>query len=97
MSIGSLGVKSHHQNTQDGNVCAERVQEVLEKREVCIQKELPHTVLKPSDLGGGEMAQWFRALAAVPEVLGVVPNASRAAHNLCSSSPRGFYTLLWPP
>jgi hypothetical protein len=95
-SMGSFRAKSHHQNTQSRYLCAEGAQGVLEKREVCIQKVLPDTVLKSRVLGDGEMAQCLRALAAFPEDLGVVPSTHRTAYSLCSSSSRGCYTLFWP-
>jgi hypothetical protein len=38
-------------------------------------------VFKNSFPGAGEMAQWLRALAALPEVLSSIPRNHMVAHN----------------
>jgi hypothetical protein len=38
-------------------------------------------LFKVSQLGAGEMAQWFRALTALPEVLSSIPSNHMVAHN----------------
>ena len=35
--------------------------------------------------GVGEVAQWLRALAALPEDPGSIPSTHMTAHNVCSS------------
>jgi hypothetical protein len=47
--------------------------------------------------GAGEMAQWLRALAALPEDLGWIPSTHMVATTICSSSSRGSDALFWPP
>jgi hypothetical protein len=37
--------------------------------------------LRLHKLGVGEMAQWLRALTALPEVLSSIPNSHMVAHN----------------
>jgi hypothetical protein len=38
-------------------------------------------LLKYKNLGAGEMAQWLRALTALPEVLSSIPSNHMVAHN----------------
>jgi hypothetical protein len=38
-------------------------------------------LLKKKLLGAGEMAQWLRALTALPEVLSSIPSNHMVAHN----------------
>jgi len=38
-------------------------------------------IIKKEDAGAGEMAQWLRALTALPEVLSSVPSNHMVAHN----------------
>jgi hypothetical protein len=38
-------------------------------------------VLKEDRIGAREMAQWLRALTALPEVLGSIPSTHMEAHN----------------
>jgi hypothetical protein len=45
--------------------------------------------VKSQNNGAGEMVQWSRALAALPEDLGSIPSTHMAAHN-CNSSSRGI-------
>jgi len=40
-----------------------------------------HKELKKLDTGAGEMAQWLRALTALPEVLSSIPSNHMVAHN----------------
>jgi hypothetical protein len=49
--------------------------------------------------GPGEMAQWLRALAALPEDLRPIPNPDLAAHTVCNSSSSGsnFLTQTCKP
>jgi hypothetical protein len=37
--------------------------------------------LRIKKMGFGEMAQWFRALTALPEVLSSIPSNRMVAHN----------------
>jgi hypothetical protein len=39
------------------------------------------TVLEKKKIGTGEMAQWLRALATLPEVLSSIPSKQMVAHN----------------
>ena len=43
------------------------------------------------------MAAQLRALAALPEDLGLIPNTHMAAHNYYNSSFRGCAAFFWPP
>jgi hypothetical protein len=47
-------------------------------------------------LGKKELAQWLRALAALPEDLGGFPPPTKWFSTICNSSLRGLSTLLWP-
>jgi hypothetical protein len=38
-------------------------------------------ILKIENIGAGEMAQWLRALTALPEVLSSIPSNHMVAHN----------------
>ena len=49
----------------------------LELTEIC----LPLPFLNASLLGAGEMAQWLRALPALPKVLSSIPSNHMVAHN----------------
>jgi hypothetical protein len=44
-------------------------------------------------LGAGEMAQWLKALASIPEYPGSIPSTHMEAHN-CKSSSRRSNTLI---
>lgn len=43
------------------------------------------------------MAQWIKALAALGEDLGLVPNTHMVDCSQPNSSCRGFNAPLWPP
>ena len=49
------------------------------------------------NLGAGEMAQWIRALAALPECQVQFPAPTCGLKTICNSSPRGSGALFWPP
>jgi hypothetical protein len=44
--------------------------------------------------GAGEMAQWLRALSALPGDLGLIPSTHRELTTVCHSSSRGPDTLI---
>jgi hypothetical protein len=55
---------------------------------MCLPQHLvPHKhnferkIIKILQFGAGEMAQWLRALTALPEVLGSIPSNHMVAHN----------------
>lgn len=53
-------------------------------------------VVKMNKVGAGEVAQWLRALAALPEVPGLIPsthNGNCVSTPVCNPSFRGFNTL----
>jgi hypothetical protein len=41
----------------------------------------PDTYVKARNLGAGEMTQWLKVLAALPEVLSLIPRNHMVVHN----------------
>lgn len=56
---------------------------MLISQSLCVLKK-PNAFLKEKDPGAGEMAQWIKALTALPEVLSSIPSNNR--HNPMPSS-----------
>jgi hypothetical protein len=46
-----------------------------------VQKQHRETLSQNNNNGAGEMAQWLRALTALPEVLSSIPIKHMVAHN----------------
>ena len=53
-------------------------------------------LLKINILGDGKMAQWLRALAALPENLGSIPSIHVAAHKYLKLSSKAADNHFWP-